>query len=87
MREVLLAIVLVAFWVYGYFLMKKLDCFLADNRKAIQTENEKIESSHIMLTNNLSDEEIMDEIRRFREKHENVKILICDDIDETNETC
>lgn len=86
MREVLLAIVLIILGVYGYFLMKKLDCFLIDNHKTIQTENEKIEPSHIMLTNNLSDEEIMVEISLFRAKHEKMKILICDDVDETNET-
>ena len=45
-----------------------------------------MEPSRIMLTNDLSDEEIMDEIRRFRVKHENVKILVCDDIDEREET-
>jgi len=84
MREVILVIILIAFWIFGYFLMKKLDCFLADNRKTIETE--KIQPSRIMLTDDLSDEEIMEEIQQFKSKHKNVKILICNDIDEADET-
>ena len=86
MREILLVFVLLVLFGLGYILMKKLDFFLVDNRKAIEKETEKVEPSRIMLTNDLSDEEIMDEIRRFRVKHENVKILVCDDIDEREET-
>lgn len=86
MKEVLLVIILVALFGFGYFLMKKLDYFLAENRKAIEREHEKVEPSCIMLTDELTDEEIIDEIRRFRMKHENVKMLVYDDIDVTEET-
>lgn len=86
MKEVLLVIVLVIIFGLGYVLMKKLDCFLVDNRKSIEKETEKVEPSRIMLTNDLSDEEIIDEIQRFRVKHKNVKILVCDDIDVIKET-
>lgn len=61
MREVLLAIVLVALGIYGYFLMKNLDIFLTDNHKSIQTENDKKEKPHIMLTNNKIIDDDVDE--------------------------
>ena len=48
---------------FGYILMGKLDRFLSENRKTIEEKSEKVEPSRIMLTNDLSDEEIMDEIR------------------------
>lgn len=86
MRETLLVIMLALVFGLGYVLMKKLDWFLVDNRKAMEKETEEVEPSRIMLTNALSDEEIMDEIRRFRVKHENVTILVCEDIDGIQES-
>lgn len=81
MRDLLLIVVLLIMFGYGFILMKKLDTFLNENRKAISSENEKEEASLILLTTELSDTEIIHEIRRFSTKHENTKILICEDID------
>ncbi len=86
MKEVLLVIVLIAIFGFGYFMVKKLDYFIADNYIDIEKEYEKIEPSCVMLTDELTDEEIIDEIRRFKEKHGNVKLLVFDDIDVIKET-
>ena len=55
--------------VFGFHLMTKLDKFLDVNRKAIEKENESCEPSCVMLANSLTDEEILEEIRRFRKHH------------------
>ena len=84
MRDFLLVIVLLILFGFGFIIMKKLDSFLEENRKAISSENEKEDVSLILLTTELSDSEIIHEIRQFSKKHENTKILICDDIDGIN---
>lgn len=84
MREAILVIILFIMFGFGYILMYKLDCFIIDNYKSIEIGNEKTEPSCIMLTDNLSDEEIIKEIQKFRTKYKNIKILIYDDVDTTN---
>ena len=84
MRVFLLVIVLLILFGFGFIIMKKLDSFLEENRKAISSENEKEDVSLILLTTELSDSEIIHEIRQFSKKHENTKILICNDVDEIN---
>ncbi len=86
MREVLLVFVVLVLFGFGYILMGKLDRFLSENRKCIEEKSEKAEPSRIMLTNNLSDEEILNEIRQFCGNHENAKIVIFDDMDAKDET-
>lgn len=86
MREVLLVFVVLVLFGFAYILMGKLDRFISENRKSIEDKSEKVEPSRIMLTNDLSDEDILDEIRQFCGKHENVKIVIYDDIDAKEET-
>ena len=57
---------------FGFYLMTKLDKFLDENQKAIEKENESREPFCVMLTNSLTDEEIFEEIRRFRKRHEDI---------------
>ena len=64
--------------VFGFHLMTKLDKFLDVNRKAIEKENESCEPSCVMLANSLTDEEILEEIRRFRKHHEDINVLLYD---------
>lgn len=88
MKNAVLAVALMGLFVFGYFLMGKLDKFLEENRRATktqkQTEETEVENqsaSCVMLTGELSDEEITDELRRFRKKHENARIMIYDEED------
>ena len=86
MREVLLVLAVLLLFGYVYILMRKLDRFLSENRKSIEEKSGKTEPSRIMLTNDLSDEEILNEIRQFCVKHKNARIVIFDDMDERDET-
>ena len=86
MREVLLVLAVLLLFGYVYILMRKLDRFLSENRKSIEEKSGKTEPSRIMLTNDLSDEEILNEIRQFCVKHKNARIVIFDDMDARDET-
>ena len=81
MKESLLILILLGIFICGYYFIRKLDGFLEENRKAIETESEKKEPSCVMLTADLTDEEIINELHRFRLKHEKVKILLYDSSD------
>ena len=70
MAELLLIVSLLAVFVFGFYLMSRLDRFLEENRKALLKENESCEPSEILLPHGLSDSEILSEIRRFRERTE-----------------
>ena len=78
MAELLLIVSLLAVFVFGFYLMSRLDRFLEENRKALLKENESCEPSEILLPHGLSDSEILSEIRRFRETHETVDIILSD---------
>lgn len=80
-RDIALAISVLGVFVFGFFLMARLDKFLEENRKAIEKEEEKKEPSCVMLTEEMSDEEIVQEIRRFRETHEGTRIILYDSSD------
>ena len=80
-RDILLILCVPGVFVFGYFLMARLDKSLDVNRKTIEKESEKREPSCIMLTEEMSDEEITDEVKRFREKHGSTRVLIYDSND------
>ena len=78
MAELLLIVSLLAVFVFGFYLISRLDRFLEENRKALLKENESREPSEILLPQGLSESEILCEIRRFRETHGNVDIILSD---------
>ena len=80
-RDILLILCVLGVFVFGYFLMARLDKFLDENRKAIEKENEKREPSCVMLTEEMSDEEIATEVKRFRDKHASTRIVLYDSTD------
>ena len=80
-RDILLILCVLGVFVFGYFLMARLDKFLNENRKAIEKENEKKEPTCVMLTEEMSDEEIATEIKRFRDKHKGARIVLSDSLD------
>ena len=78
MDELLLIVSLLAVFVFGFYLMSRLDRFLEENRKALLKENESCEPSEVLLPHELSDSEILSEIRRFQETHGTVDIILSD---------
>ena len=80
-RDIILIISVLGAFVFGCFLMARLDKFLEENRKTIENENEKREPSCVMLTEEMSDEEIATEVKRFRDKHASARIVLYDSAD------
>ncbi len=87
MEDILLGLIMIITFALGYFLTKTLEDFLKENRNSIEKKNEKKEPSCIILTEELSKDEIMSEIQQFQEKHEKMKIIICDDVDTIERKC
>lgn len=77
-RDVILILSVLGIFLFGFYLMTKLDKFLGENRKMMEKENEKCKPSCIMLGEKLSDEEIAEEIQRFRNEHEKSCVLLYD---------
>ena len=76
MAELLLFVSLLGIFAFGFYIMCRLDRFLEENRKALLKENESCEPSEVLLPHGLSDSEILSEIRRFRETHGTVDIIL-----------
>ena len=90
MGDVILILAVVAVMVFGFFIMKRLDVFLEENRKAIEKENQKKEIPLIFLDAE-NDERVLSDIELFRKKHRNVRIVVYDesevDLTETMKSC
>lgn len=84
-EDVFLALAFIAVIIFGYFQMVKLDAFLENNRKHIEDKKEVQEPLYIMLSDNLSDDEIIKEIKCFREKNENVRVVLYNSNSENSE--
>lgn len=78
MKELILIGFAVLLISLGFFLIKKLDKFLNEDRNFIKDKESAQPPSCIMLTDELTDEQIMDEIRSFKESHTNVQIVVYD---------
>lgn len=90
MGDVILVIAVAAAMVFGFFIMKRLDVFLEENRKAIEKENQKREIP-LMFLDAENDEKAMSDIELFRQKHRDVRIVVYDesevDLTETIKSC
>ena len=78
MAKLLLIVSLLGIFAFGFYVMCRLDRFLEENRKALLKENESCEPSEVLLAHGLSDSEILSEIRRFRERHGTIDIILSD---------
>lgn len=80
MEELLLILALAIMFIAGFFVMKSLDRFFERNKRETRTEDssthENEPASCVMLTGDLSDKEIAEELRRFRRSHENTRIML-----------
>ena len=77
-RDIVLVILALGVFGFGFFLVARLDKFLDENRKAIEKENEKNEPYCVLLTEEMSEEEIVTELKRFRDKHASTRIVLYD---------
>lgn len=84
LRDIVLVITVLAVFVVGFFVMKRLDKFLNENYKPYFRENEE-KPTRIIHNENTSDEEILSDIKKVKEKGGKVKIVISNEDDYCDE--
>lgn len=77
MEDVILIIAVVAVMIFGFFIMKRLDVFLEENRKAIEKER-KEECSPLEFIDSENYEKMVSGIENFKKSHKTVTIVIFD---------
>ena len=77
-RDLMLALAVLATFALGFVPIIKLDRFLDVHRKSLEREQEKRLPSRVLLTDEMTDEEIAAELRQFRSQHDIACIVLCD---------
>ena len=81
-RDIILVVAVLGVMVFGFFVMKRLDKFLDGNRKRIEQEEKKKEPCCVMHTTDMTDEELIKNIRTYEKQHGDAYITLYQDEDE-----
>ena len=81
-RDIILVIAVLGVMSFGFFAMKRLDKFLDENRKRIEQEEKEKELSCVMLTTDMTDEELIKNIRTYEKQRGDAYITLYQDEDE-----
>lgn len=77
MEDVILIIAVAAVMVFGFFIMKSLDVFLKENKKAIEKKREE-ECSPLEFIDSENYENIISGIENFKKSHKKAAIIVFD---------
>lgn len=75
MKNIVCLVIVLGIFLFGYLVMARFDKFIDENREYIKSENEKKEPFCIMLTEQMTEEEIDEEVRNFKKKQKTKKYL------------
>ena len=78
MEDVVLIVGTALMFLFGWFLMKRLDRFLDENQKRIEEEPEQQPEPCVCLNGDISPDELEKMLSRFRSSHAHVKIVVYD---------
>ena len=81
-RDIILVVAVLGVMVFGFFVMKRLDKFLDENRKRIEQEEKEKEPSCVMLTTDMTDQELIKNIRTYEKQRGDAYITLYQDEDE-----
>ena len=81
-RDIILVVAILGVMVFGFFVMKRLDKFLDENRKRIEQEEKEKDPSCVMLTTDMTDEELIKNIRTYEKQRGDAYITLYQDEDE-----
>lgn len=81
-RDIILVVAVLGVMVFGFFVMKRLDKFLDENRKRIEQEEKEKEPRCVMLTTDMTDEELIKNIRTYEKQRGDAYITLYQDEDE-----
>ena len=77
-RDVILIVGTAMVFLFGWFLMKRLDQFLAENQKRIEEETVQQQKPCLRLNGDISPDEMDEALSLFRSSHAHVEIVIYD---------
>lgn len=80
MEGVILIVAVFLIFVWCFIMVKHFDEFLTDSFGCDFQNVEKKEPSCVLLTKDMTDEEMMEEIQYFREHHQKMEIYLCENI-------
>ena len=78
-RDIILVVSVLGVMVFGFFIMKRLDKFFDENRKRIEQEKKEKEPSCVMLTTDMTDEELIKAIRTYEKQHGDAHMTLYQD--------
>lgn len=78
MTNILLIASILPFFLFGFYIVKKVDEFILENKKRMSVEIQMLEPSSVILPGDLPLMEIDKEIDMFRKQHSNFKIILKD---------
>ena len=81
-RDIILVVTVLGVMFFGFIVMKRLDKFLDENKKTIEQEKKKKEPSCVMLTTDMTDEELIKNIRTYEKNRGDAYITLYRDEDE-----
>ena len=81
-RDIILVVAVLGVMFFGFFVMKRLDKFLDENRKRIEQEEKEKEPSCVMLATDMTDEELIKNIRTYKKQRGDAYITLYQDEDE-----
>lgn len=84
LRDILLIITVLTVFVFGFFVMKRLDKFLNENYKPYFRKDEE-KPTQIIHNEDASDKEILSDIKKIREKGGKMKVVISNEDDSCDE--
>ena len=81
-RDIILVVAVLGVMVFGFFVMKRLDKFLDENRKRTEQEEKEKEPSCVMLTTDMTNKELIKNIRTYERQLGDAYITLYQDEDE-----
>ena len=78
MEDVVLIVGTAIVFLFGWFLMKRLDQFLAENQKRIEEETVQQQKPCLRLNGDISPDEMDEALSLFRSSYAHVEIVIYD---------
>ena len=81
-RNIILVGAVLGVMIFGFFVMKRLDKFLDENRKRIEQGEKEKETRCIMLTTGMTDEELIKNIRTYERRRGDAHITLYQDENE-----
>ena len=79
MEDILLIVVVISFFIFGYYIMDKIDFFIAENTERRYKETQIKGTSSVRISGDMPLVEIDREIDKFRQTHPNFEIILRDE--------